>query len=155
MRATCWCRRDCSSPPKVAVKTLRPDVKRLPGHYRAGDGRSRWPYGFAVLRVCAFATLIFAIPACDGTSEKNPMRRRTNEKSRVYLPLPGSQSRQRWSAAWHIEIRNTRCDKILLSAICSRSNCPILLRADCQKPSLSDKNSYDCACQNKFNNTMC
>lgn len=35
-------------------KSLRPDMKRPPEHYRAGDGRFRWPYGIAVSRTWSF-----------------------------------------------------------------------------------------------------
>lgn len=39
---------------EVDVESLRPDMKRPPEHYRAGDGRFRWPYGIAVSRTWSF-----------------------------------------------------------------------------------------------------
>lgn len=39
---------------EVDVESLRPDGKRLPEHYREGDGRFRWPFGIAVSRTWVF-----------------------------------------------------------------------------------------------------
>lgn len=39
---------------EVDVESLRPDGRKVPKHYREGDGRFRWPFGIAVSRTWVF-----------------------------------------------------------------------------------------------------